>query len=171
MDASPGSVQIAKQNSFDYQAFRQILRRDLDWIVMKAIEKNRERRYQTADALAHDIERYLNGQPVAARPPSVIYRLGKFVKKHRAPVTVATALLMMLVAGITSLVRSSQADSQKRAVYAASSYSSTINELNLLSAGRRSGWTHRGCNWFKMPAACQRRCATHANCAIGLQRC
>ena len=141
--ASAGSMQRT-QRGLDYRAFLQVLRHDLDWIVMKAIEKKRERRYQTADSLAQDIDRYLTGQPVAARPPSAIYRLGKFVKKHRGAVTVAMALLIMTMAGVASLLWSLQADSQKRAVYAASSYSSIINELNLLAVSRRSGWTHRG---------------------------
>ncbi len=138
------SVSGSADMSLSCRAFRQILRRDLDWIVMKAIEKKRDRRYQTADELAQDIDRFLTGQPVAARPPSPIYRLGKFTKKNRVPVTMVTALFMMALAGVASLLWSAQANSQKRAVYAASSYSSIINELNLLSVSRRSGWTHRG---------------------------
>ncbi len=111
---------------------------------MKAIDKDRDRRYQTADAFAQDIDRYLTGQPISARPPSALYRLGKFVKKNRSHVTVTIMLLMMVMAGIASLIKSSQVDREKRAVYAASSYSSIINELNLLSVNRPSGWTHRG---------------------------
>lgn len=141
---SSSSVSGSADMSLSCRAFRQVLRRDLDWIVMKAIEKNRDRRYQTTDALAQDIDRYLTGQPVAARPPSAIYRLGKFVKKNRGPVTMVAAVFIMALAGVASLLWSSQANSQKRAVYAAASYSSVINELNLLSVNRHSGWTHRG---------------------------
>ncbi len=84
------------------------------------------------------------GQLVTARPPSTLYRLNKFVKKHRGQVIMTIVLCMTAIVGIASVLRGYQADSQKRAVYAAAAYSSIINELNILSVNRQSGWTHRG---------------------------
>jgi serine/threonine protein kinase/tetratricopeptide (TPR) repeat protein len=71
---------------------------DLDWIVMKCLEKDRARRYDTANALAQDIERYLHDEPVLACPPSTLYRWQKFARKHRAGVTAAACVAALLVA-------------------------------------------------------------------------
>ncbi|HEX4611584.1 MAG TPA: serine/threonine-protein kinase, partial [Urbifossiella sp.] len=76
-----------------------LLRSDLDWVVMKALEKDRGRRYDTAAGFAGDVERYLAGEPVQAAPPSSVYRLRKFVRRHRARVGVAAVLVIALVAG------------------------------------------------------------------------
>ena len=77
------------------------LRGDLDWIVMQCLEKDRSRRYETANSLAADVHRYLAGKPITARPPSSTYRLQKFVRRHRAGVTVAASgvVAVMLLAG------------------------------------------------------------------------
>src|SRR5262249_11386314 len=77
----------------------QLLRSDLDWIVLKALEKDRGRRYQTAAGFATDVQRYLAGEPVTAHPPSRRYRLGKFVRRHRGPVVAVGLILAALVAG------------------------------------------------------------------------
>ena len=78
------------------------LQGDLDWIVLKALEKDRERRYQGAEALAHDLERYLSHEAVLARPPSRIYKVRKFVRRNRGGVTAAAAVTIALVAGLVS---------------------------------------------------------------------
>jgi serine/threonine protein kinase len=78
------------------------LRGDLDWITLKALEKDRTRRYATPSELAADLRRYLQGEAVLARPPSLSYRLGKFVRKHRGPVIAAAAVLLALVAGLVA---------------------------------------------------------------------
>jgi serine/threonine protein kinase len=77
-----------------------LVRGDLDWIVMKALEKDRNRRYETATGFAADVQRYLAGEPVLAVPPSAGYRLRKFVRKHKARVTVAAVMLALLVGGL-----------------------------------------------------------------------
>ncbi len=77
-----------------------LLRGDLDWIVMKCLEKDRARRYETANGLAADLRRHLNNEPVTARPPSAGYRLQKFVRRHKGPVVAASLVLLALVAGI-----------------------------------------------------------------------
>src|SRR5213083_399822 len=77
-----------------------LLRGELDWVVMKCLEKHRERRYETANALARDVQRYLDGDAVEACPPSVGYRMGKFLKRNKGPVLAASLLLLALLAGI-----------------------------------------------------------------------
>jgi len=74
------------------------LRRDLDWIVLRALEKERSRRYFSAADLARDIERHLRGEPVEAAPPSLGYKLGKYARRHRAALATVAALLLVLVA-------------------------------------------------------------------------
>jgi eukaryotic-like serine/threonine-protein kinase len=74
------------------------LRGDLDWITMKALEKDRTRRYGSPSELAADIDRYLQHQPIIARPPSTVYKARKFVRRHRVGVGVAATLATLLVA-------------------------------------------------------------------------
>jgi serine/threonine protein kinase/tetratricopeptide (TPR) repeat protein len=76
-----------------------LVRGELDWIVMKALEKDRTRRYETANGLARDVQRYLADEPVEACPPSTGYKLRKFTRKYRRPVSVATAFVVLLVLG------------------------------------------------------------------------
>ena len=77
-----------------------LVRGDLDWIVMKALEKDRTRRYETANGFAADVERYLDGEPVSAAPPSARYRLGKFVRRHRGRVIAVGLVLLALLVGL-----------------------------------------------------------------------
>ena len=91
---------ISEQRKITPAKLQQILRGELDWIVMKALEKDRTRRYESATNLAQDLERYLNDETVSARPPSASYRFAKFVKKHRAAVFTISAIMLLLIAGI-----------------------------------------------------------------------
>jgi serine/threonine protein kinase/Tfp pilus assembly protein PilF len=92
------------------------VRGELDWIVMKCLEKDRTRRYETANALARDVERYLADEPVEACPPSRTYRLGKFARKHRAALSAAAAfvLLLAIAAAVSAwlAVRARQAEAE-----------------------------------------------------------
>ncbi len=76
-----------------------LIRGDLDWIVMKCLEKDRARRYETATSLAEDVERHLKLEPVKAAAPSVFYRARKFIHRYRAGVAMVAALVFLLVAG------------------------------------------------------------------------
>ncbi len=91
---------IAKHRRTEPDSLTKLIRGDLDWVVMKTLEKDRTRRYETANELARDIERHLADEPVSAGPPSVGYRLGKFVRRNRALVTSVAVVLVVLVAGI-----------------------------------------------------------------------
>jgi tetratricopeptide (TPR) repeat protein len=84
---------------------RRELHGDLDWIVMKAIERDRNQRYETANALANDLARHLDHRPVTARPPTLRYTAAKFVRRHRLGVSVALTAVVALVVGVTGIAR------------------------------------------------------------------
>ncbi len=93
------ATRTAQQRCVDVRELGSVLRGDLDWIIMKCLEKDRSRRYDTANGLAVDIQRYLDDEPVTAGPPSATYRLGKFVKRNRAGVIAAALVATVLVLG------------------------------------------------------------------------
>src|SRR5262249_21828673 len=88
---------IAAKRGLEPKQLSGLVRGELDWIVMKCLEKDRSRRYDTANELALDIQRYLDDEPVLACPPSAGYRLWKFVRRHRGAVLPTLALLGMLL--------------------------------------------------------------------------
>jgi serine/threonine protein kinase len=90
----------AKHRRTDARTLRRTLAGDLDWIVMKALEKDRTRRYDTANALLLDIERHLKSEPVAAGPPGTSYRIRKFLRRNRAAVGVAGAVAAAILTGL-----------------------------------------------------------------------
>ncbi len=91
-----------------------LVKGDLDWIVMKALEKDRRRRYETASGLAADVRRFLAEEPVEARPPSAVYRFRKFARRHRVMLTsvaaIAVALLLGLALSVWQAVRARRAE-------------------------------------------------------------
>ncbi|MCI0748458.1 MAG: protein kinase [Verrucomicrobia subdivision 3 bacterium] len=91
---------IARHRRSDAPKLVHQLRGDLDWIAMKALEKDRARRYETASGLAADIQRYLNDEPVVARPPSNLYRLQKLARRNRFTFVSVTAVSIALVLGL-----------------------------------------------------------------------
>lgn len=91
---------LAALRQTDPRKLMALLRGELDWVVMKCLEKSRDRRYETANALSRDIEHYLADEPVEARPPTTGYRLSKFLKRNRTTVMAAALVLLALVGGI-----------------------------------------------------------------------
>jgi serine/threonine protein kinase/formylglycine-generating enzyme required for sulfatase activity len=91
---------VAAQRSLEPAQLTRLVRGDLDWIVMKSLEKERSRRYETANGLARDLQRYLADEVVEARPPSASYRLRKFVRRNRSLVVAAALIMLVLVFGI-----------------------------------------------------------------------
>jgi non-specific serine/threonine protein kinase/serine/threonine-protein kinase len=106
------SVPAARLRRTDRAGLVRELQGDLDWIVMKALEKDRTRRYATPMELAEDVRRHLAHQPVEASPPSTAYRLGKFVRRNRVAVAAAATVVAALILGIVGttigLVRAQQ---------------------------------------------------------------
>jgi len=114
----------ARLRRLDVPALRRHVSGDLDWITMKAIEPDRERRYGSPADLAEDIRRHLRDEPVLAAAPTAAYRLGKFVRRHRFGVAAAAAIGLVVAAGLvgttTGLVRARRAESEARKQAAAS---------------------------------------------------
>jgi serine/threonine protein kinase len=90
---------ISANRQTDPRRLRRLMRGELDWIVMKALDKDRNRRYETANGLAADLRRHLNHEPVEAGPPSARYRLRKFGRRNRVALATATVVATALVAG------------------------------------------------------------------------
>src|SRR5262249_46666332 len=97
---------VSAQRRSDPKRLSQLVRGELDWIVMKALQKDRNRRYDTANGFAQDVQRYLADEPVLACPPSAAYRLRKFARRHRAGLLAAAAglLVVLLAAGVVGWV-------------------------------------------------------------------
>jgi serine/threonine protein kinase len=91
---------MSAQRQSDPARLSRLCRGELDWIAMKALDKDRNRRYETANSLAQDVERFLRDEPVQACPPSAWYRLGKFVRRNRGAVVAASLVLLALVGGV-----------------------------------------------------------------------
>jgi serine/threonine protein kinase/WD40 repeat protein len=100
LSTAQGLPQIAANRGSEPKTLAGLLRNDLDWVVMKALEKDRNRRYETATGLAADIGRYLSGEAVLAHPPSASYRLRKFARKHRAAIVTAAAFVGLLIVAV-----------------------------------------------------------------------
>ncbi|MHC4942732.1 MAG: tetratricopeptide repeat protein [Planctomycetota bacterium] len=104
LSAAPEEFDEAKLRSADPSALAKAVRGDLDWIAMKAMEKDRTRRYATAKDLAEDVERYLRHEPVLAGPPGVAYKFRKFVRRHRVSVVAGMLVGIALVIGLSLAV-------------------------------------------------------------------
>lgn len=100
LNASETSIAFAKQRQSEPRKLMQQVRGDLDWIVMKALEKDPGRRYDTVAALADDLGRFLADEPVLARPPSKMYTTRKFVQRNRRAVIAGVSLILILFLGI-----------------------------------------------------------------------
>ena len=102
-------AEIAAARSTTPAGLKRQLEGDLDWIVMKSLEVDRGRRFETALALADDLQRYMSDKPVTARPPTLSYQFSKFVRRHRVQVVAASvavvALLVGTIAAVVGMVR------------------------------------------------------------------
>ena len=109
---------IAAERHTDPHSLTRMLRRELDWICLKALDKDRERRYASASELSADIERYLRREPVLAGPPSTLYRMRTFVRRNRLAVGAAAALSAALLLGLigtsVALLRAQRAETEAR---------------------------------------------------------
>ena len=94
-----GSI-VGQQRSTELPRLGKLLRGDIDWIVMRALEKDRKRRFESVGELINDIERHLADEPVSSGPPSALYRAGKFVRRNRIGAVAASAVLCSLVLGM-----------------------------------------------------------------------
>jgi len=113
------AASTAEKRGAPSRELRRQIKGDLDWIVMKALEKDRTRRYGSADDLAADLRRFLADEPVLASPPATAYRVRKFARRHRVGVAIGASVLGALVVGLSlalwGLVRARAAEGQARA--------------------------------------------------------
>ncbi|MBK8101166.1 MAG: serine/threonine protein kinase [Planctomycetes bacterium] len=126
---------IAAMRHSDVGRLRRRLRGDLDWIVMKALEKDRGRRYQTATGFAMDVRRYLAGDPVLAAPPGAVYRVRKFVARHRALAAGGAAVAAALLIGAVGFAWQAAVakDQANRATQAEAEANARARELGLVA--------------------------------------
>lgn len=97
LSSADGLPSIAANRNIEPKQLTSLMRGELDWIVMRSLEKDRNRRYATANGLARDIERYLHDEPVEAGPPSTVYKLRKFLRRNRAAVSTASGVFALMV--------------------------------------------------------------------------
>ena len=111
---------VASQHHVEVPKLISTVRGDLDWIVMKSLEKDRQRRYETANGLAMDVRRYLNNEPVVARPPSRIYRLERLVRRNKITFTAVGVVALTLVASsaVSTMLFWREREARQRAVAA-----------------------------------------------------
>ena len=100
LSSSDSLPSIAANRQLEPKKLSTLVRGELDWIVMKALEKDRNRRYETANAFAADVQHYLNDEPVEAGPPSAVYRFRKFARRNKATLTTAAVVVLTLIVGL-----------------------------------------------------------------------
>jgi eukaryotic-like serine/threonine-protein kinase len=100
LSTADGLPTLAVNRGTEPAKLTKLVRGELDWIVLKALEKDRNRRYETANGFAMDVERYLADEAVQACPPTAAYRLRKFVRRHKGPVLAGLLILLALLAGV-----------------------------------------------------------------------
>lgn len=129
---------IAAKRRTEPRKLNTLVRGELDWIAMKAMDKDRQRRYQTAAALGMDAERYLIGNAIVAAPPGAIYKLKKFVRRNLVAVTAASFVTLTLIGGVIAFAwQAKVAQRQRDAAIKASTRAQTISEFvtSLLQLG------------------------------------
>jgi serine/threonine protein kinase len=109
------STPVAQRRHTTPVGLRRELKGDLDWIALKAIDRDRSRRYETANALALDLERYLENKPIVARPPTFSYTAAKFIRRHRLAVSVAGTAAVALAVMVAGIVRERNRAEHERA--------------------------------------------------------
>ena len=115
LDVDDDAGRIAHQRSTTIDSLSSTLRRELEWIPLKALRKDRSDRYASADALGEDVRRYLEGEALEAGPESTGYRLRKLVRRNKGPVIAAALITMTLIAGIIgTTIFAFSADRQRR---------------------------------------------------------
>jgi serine/threonine protein kinase/tetratricopeptide (TPR) repeat protein len=151
LSTSAGLPTLAAKRGTEPAKLTRLMRGELDWIVMKALEKDRNRRYETANGFALDMQRYLADEPVLACPPSAGYRLQKFTRRNRGPMAAGATLAALLVLGTVGtsigLVRALKAERRATAAAAVAEESEKDTQAfsqflvqDVLSTARPEGW-------------------------------
>jgi serine/threonine-protein kinase len=149
-----------------------LVRGELDWIVMKALEKDRGRRYETANGFAIDIQRYLADEPVQACPPSAWYRLRKFARRNKSTVLAASLVMLTFVAGFIATARemvravAAEATAVDEATQKDAALKDKTEQLweSLVAEARATRLSRRGGQRFKSLEILQRARSGCSNC-------
>jgi eukaryotic-like serine/threonine-protein kinase len=136
LSTTEGLPGIAANRGLEPAKLKKLVRGELDWIVMKALEKDRNRRYDTANGFAADVQRYLHDEPVLACPPSAGYRLRKFARRNRGPVLATSLVVLALVGGSVGTSWQAVRANRERAFVAAErdAKQTALDQSRLLSA-------------------------------------
>jgi WD40 repeat protein len=138
-DSGAALASISAQRQTEPARLAKLVRGELDWIVVKCLEKDRNRRYETASGLAADLQRYLNDEPVQACPPSAWYRFGKFARRNRRAVATAAAVALAAVAAVAGLATSTLLIAREQGATAKALQAETQAKDDL----RRDAYFHR----------------------------
>ncbi|XZE35683.1 serine/threonine protein kinase [Pirellulaceae bacterium SH501] len=136
------------------RAFTMSIRSDLDWIALKALEKDRTRRYESASSFGADVKRYLEGEPVEACPPTFLYIAQKFVRRHQGAFIASVGMLAMLLAGLvvafTQFRRAleAEAESQRLLVAATENANVAVARLQIAEKAIDDMYTQFAANWL-----------------------
>ncbi len=144
-DSKDSLASISAQRQMEPAKLTRLVRGELDWIVMKALEKNRDRRYETASAFAADLKRYLADEPVQACPPSAWYRFGKFARRNKIVLAMVAAVALAVLVMVGSIGWIARDRSTRRAklnegILFALHDAGTVRDLALSLTGNRSEW-------------------------------
>ncbi|MBN1851792.1 MAG: protein kinase [Pirellulales bacterium] len=157
LSSSESLPSIAAKRHIEPKKLSTLVRGELDWIVMKALEKDRTRRYETANGFANDINRYLTDEAVMACPPSVAYRLRKFARRNTATIVTASAIALALILGLVGTswqwvqaTRAREKESVQRIAATAAREEETIARKEAEAAASREKQAHRQsrCNLY-----------------------
>jgi tetratricopeptide (TPR) repeat protein len=140
LSASGSLPSVAAQRQLAPVRLTKLLRGELDWIVMKCLEKERSRRYETASGLARDVERFLADESVEACPPSAAYRLRKFIRRNRASLLLAGALIATLVVVVGALLAIRAEGSRNRAAREARATASALAAVSVARERIAEAW-------------------------------
>jgi serine/threonine protein kinase/tetratricopeptide (TPR) repeat protein len=148
-DSGEALASISAQRKTEPAKLTKLVRGELDWIVMKTLEKDRNRRYETANGFAMDLQRYLHDEPVQACPPSTVYRLRKFVRRNKVALTTAALLALALVTGTIvsawQAIRATEAEglAQTRLEAETEARNATREQLRLTTAAEQQARQER----------------------------
>jgi serine/threonine protein kinase/WD40 repeat protein len=136
LSTADGLPTLAANRGTEPAKLRKVVRGELDWIVMKALEKDRNRRYETANSLAMDVQRYLADEPVQARPPTILYRFRKFARRNKALVTTALVIALTLLVAAAGMSWKWREAESAREQTAASEKQARDDQVRALEAER-----------------------------------
>ena len=139
LSTSDTLAKVAEARKTDPAKLSRLMRGELDWVVMKCLEKDRSRRYDTASALARDVERHLKDEPVEARPPSTWYRLRKAARRNRTALSVAGVVGVTVLLGTTVAVLQGKraSDEEARRIQEKTNHDAEVAELKRIQDEER----------------------------------